>query len=71
MKLTMYLVVQYCRTSRFIYGVANSTIVFTVLFYWLLYGNLIYFSRKNDCFRKRETRLLTYLMLGYLYVGYI
>ena len=42
-----------------------------MLFGWLVYGNLIYFSRKNDCVRQKDTRLLAYLVLAYIYVGYI
>ena len=56
-KLMMYAVVQYCRASRFIYGVVTSGFVFMLLFSWLVYGNLIYFSRRNDCVRNKETRL--------------
>ena len=41
------------------------------MFGWLLYGNLIYFSKQNDCVRHRETRLLAYVALAYIYVGYI
>lgn len=70
-KLMMYSVVQYCRASRFIYGVVSSSFVFILLFSWLVYGNLIYFSRRNDCVRNKDTRLLAHLVLGYLYVGYI
>merc|ERR1712032_1758125 len=42
-----------------------------MLFAWLIYGNIIYYSRANDCIRHRETRLMSYLVLAYLYVGYI
>ena len=70
-KLLMYTVVQYCRASRFIYGIVSGGLVFTLLFGWLVYGNLMYFSRKNDCVRQRDTRVLAYLVLAYLYVGYI
>ena len=70
-KLMMYVVVQHCRASRFIYGIVTSGFVFSLLFCWLVYGNLIYFSRRNDCVRRRDTRLLAYLMLAYIYVGYI
>ena len=70
-KLMMYLVVQHCRASRFIYGIFSSGIIFTILFGWLLYGNVLFYSRKNNCIHLKETRTLSYLMLGYLYVGYI
>ena len=70
-KLMMYAVVQHCRASRFVYGIVSSGLVFTILFAWLVYGNLIYFSRKNDCVRQKDTRLLAYLVLAYIYVGYI
>jgi len=70
-KLMMYIVVQNCRASRFIYGIVTSGLVFTMLFGWLVYGNLIYFSRRNDCVRQKDTRLLAYLVLAYIYVGYI
>lgn len=67
----MYTVVQYCRSSRFIYGILTSGGVFGLLFCWLIYGNLMYFSRKNDCVRLKDTRIMAYLVLAYLYVGYI
>mmetsp|Transcript_20149 Transcript_20149/g.24857 ORF Transcript_20149/g.24857 Transcript_20149/m.24857 type:complete len:103 (-) Transcript_20149:399-707(-) len=67
----MYAVVQHCRASRFIFGIVSSGLVFSLLFAWLIYGNLIYFSRKNDCVRQKDTRLLAYLVLAYIYVGYI
>ena len=70
-KFFMYIVVQRCRGSRFIYGVFGSTLTFTTLFVWLIYGNVMYYSRRNDCMYLRETRVLSYLMLGYLYVGYL
>ena len=41
------------------------------MFAWLLYGNIIYFSKQNDCVRHRETRLQAYVALAYIYVGYI
>lgn len=70
-KLFMLIVVQRCRASRFIYGIFTSGFVFTILFSWLVYGNIMYYSRRNDCVFKRDTRLMSNLMLAYLYVGYI
>lgn len=70
-KLMMFTVVQYCKASRFIYGILTSGVVFSILFGWLVYGNLMYFSRKNDCVRNKDTRVLAYLVLAYLYIGYI
>lgn len=67
----MYLVVQYCRADRFLYGIVTSGIAFTILFAWLIYGNILYYSKNNDCMRLKPTRLLAYVCLGYLYVGYI
>ena len=71
MKLFMYIVVQRCRASRFIYGVMTSGVVFMLLSAWLIYGNILYYSRKNDCIRKKDTRVLSVIVLAYLYVGYI
>jgi hypothetical protein len=70
-KLFMYLVVQYCRADRFLYGIVTSGIAFTIFFAWLIYGNILYYSKNNDCMRQKPTRLLAYICLGYLYVGYI
>ena len=70
-KLFMYTVVQNCRASRFFYGIFSSGLIFLCLFAWLVYGNILYYSRRNDCVRKKETRLLAYITLAYLYVGYI
>ena len=70
-KCLMYFVVQNCRASRFVYGVFGSTLIFVLLFGWLIYGNVLYYSRRNNCIHIRETRVLSYLMLGYLYVGYL
>lgn len=70
-KLFMLIVVQRCRTDRFVYGIFSSGLVFTVLFAWLIYGNILYYSRQNDCLHIKQTRLLSHLMLAYLYVGYI
>ena len=70
-KLFMYMVVQSCRADRFLYGIVTSGFTFTILFAWLIYGNILYYSKNNDCMRQRQTRLLSYIVLGYLYVGYI
>ena len=70
-KCFMYMVVNHCRASRFIYGVVTSGLTFILLISWLIYGNILFFSRKNDCIRKPDTRLISYIMLAYLYVGYI
>ena len=70
-KMMMYFVVAHCRASRFIYGIFASGMIFTLLFGWLMYGNMMFYSRRNNCIHTKDTRILAYLMLGYLYVGYI
>ena len=67
----MMAVVENCRASRFIYGIFTNSIVFTILFGWLVYGNIMFFSQKNDCIKMKETRVLAYVMQAYLYLGYI
>ena len=38
---------------------------------WLVYGNMIYFSDKNDCRNQESTQGLNEMMLVILIIGYI
>ena len=42
-----------------------------MLFYWLIYGNYLFFSKMNDCADKSEFKDLVWFMRVALFMGYL
>ena len=64
-------VVQYFYSSRAYYNIVQIVLFSTVLFVWLVYGNIIYFSDENDCAENEEMQVPLFLMRMFLILGYV
>ena len=53
------------------YSITNLVILIVSIIGWGVYGNVIFFSDKNECGDLDETRGMDYLMLFFLIVGYL
>lgn len=70
LKVFAICVIRYCYPSRVCYNISTSLSVNLIMTGWLIYGNVIYFSNKNNCGEIFETRGLNSLMLFFLVIGY-
>ena len=70
-KLILLTIVRCCRKNRFIYSIISTGIVYFAMCTWLFYGNIIFYSKANDCTELPETKALAHLMLFFLSIGYI
>jgi hypothetical protein len=69
-KLLQICVIRYCYRFRVHYNIGSALVVNLTLAGWLIYGNVLYFSAKNDCADISGTRGLASLMLFFLIIGY-
>ena len=63
-------VVQSYYNSRAYYNIAQIVIFSSMLFLWLVYGNIIFFSDENDCIQKEEFKMPVFFMRLSLILGY-
>ena len=63
-------VIQNYYSSRAYYNIAQVVIFSTMLFLWLVYGNIIFFSDSNDCTEKEEFKMPVFFMRLSLILGY-
>lgn len=53
------------------YYIARLLIMHSITLGWLIYGNILYFSKENDCKQWDDTRFVSYLMAGIVFLGYL
>jgi len=53
------------------YHLLKTLIIDGLIIAWLVYGNAIYYSQKNDCGRNERTQFLDQFMKLILFLGYI
>lgn len=64
--------VRYCRSIRFLFSLVTTGLVYFALCTWLFYGNMLYFSERNDCREVSDaTQRDACVMVFFLSVGYL
>jgi len=69
-RFLLILVVRHFNEYRVYYNIVSTLFINCMIVGWLIYGNVLYFSDKNDCTEKPETQSQAYLMLFFIIVGY-
>ena len=67
----MICVLRYYPGRRTHYNILTTVVVNALMVGWLIYGNMLYFSDKNNCLDDAETKDLANLMLFFIIIGYV
>lgn len=64
-------VIKYFYNHVLMFDIAKLVIIDSCMIGWLVYGNIIYYSKQNDCERVQGTMFLAEFMSCILFIGYL